>query len=150
MRTNQLNTTGRFFPQEELERLCAAEDHVAVVMDLKDRFGDSGTVGFALVALTPGFWTMRMLMVSCRVQDRGVGAAVLGALRRGAHRAGARFRADYVRTKANRRMYVGLKLAGFSEVGGTEPELLLEADPTLLAPMPSWIEVRDETGALLP
>jgi FkbH-like protein len=150
LRTNQLNSTGRYHPEEELERLCAADDSLPLVVDVADRFGDSGTVGFALTRVSARHWTITMLMVSCRVRDRGVGAAILGGLQRGAERAGARLRADFVRTPANRQMFVALKLAGFTVVEAKEPELLLEADPSVRQPMPAWIGVRDETGLLLP
>ena len=137
VRTNQLNTTGRFIARAELDRLCAAEDHLALVVELRDRFGDYGTIGFALVEVREERWTMRMLMVSCRVEDRGVGSAVLCYLIQLAHRQGAGFFAEYVRTEKNRRMYVTLKLAGFNEVDRSAAGVLLQFDPTLAPPLPA-------------
>src|SRR5690606_35163831 len=115
-RTHQLNTTGRVLAMDELARMCTSREHLAVVAALVDRFGAYGTIGCALASVGAARWTRRSLMVSGRVQDRGVGAALLACLVRGARRRGARFCADYARTPRNRRMYVPLKLAGFREV----------------------------------
>jgi FkbH-like protein len=145
LRTNQLNTTGRYIRPEEMQALCSDGKHLALVADLTDRFGDYGTIGFALVSLEQA-WVLRMLMVSCRVQDRGVGSAILGTLVRTASGRGQRFQAEYLRTERNRRMYVMLKLGGFVECGRSGAVEVLQVDPTVLAPLPAWINVRDEAG----
>jgi FkbH-like protein len=149
VRTNQLNTTGRVVPREELRALCASNQHVALVADLRDRFGDYGTVAFALVTREPD-WTLSLLCVSCRVRDRGVGAAILDALMQGALRSGAPLRAEFVHTERNRHMYVALKLAGFEEIRGTKPEVLLQAKTGERARVSPWIAVTGTTQEGLP
>jgi FkbH-like protein len=149
VRTNQLNTTGRVVPPEELRSLCASNEHLALVADLRDRFGDYGTVAFALVTRAPD-WTLSLLCVSCRVRDRGVGAAILDALMQSALHAGAALRAEFVHTERNRHMYVALKLAGFEEVGGIEPVVLLQAQALARPRVSPWIAVTDTTQEGLP
>jgi FkbH-like protein len=148
-RTHRMNTTGRLFSREELGAACASDTDLAVIVNLTDRFGDYGSIGFALVSLSDG-WTLRALMISCRVQDRGVGSVVLSCLQRGAQRRAAPFRVEYAPSPSNRRMYVTLKLAGFREVSRAAGAVLLEADPHLVTPLPGWLAAADETGLLLP
>jgi FkbH-like protein len=154
LRTNQLATTGRYLPVEELESLAVSDAQLALVADLSDRFGDYGTIGFALVRCGE-VWTLRTLNVSCRVRDRGVGGVILDSLMRGAERAGAPLRADFVHTERNRRMYVTLKLAGFEEVeriSTSPPAVVLQAEGAK-QPRPRvspWIAVEDATGELGP
>jgi len=149
VRTNQLNTTGRIVPTEVLAGLCASNDHWALVADLDDRFGAYGTVAFSLVRRSD-VWTMSLLCVSCRVRDRGVGAAMLDALVQGALGSGAPLRAEFVHTGRNRHMYVALKLAGFEEVGGTPPMVLLQAAARERPRVSPWIAVADATRECLP
>jgi FkbH-like protein len=144
VRTNQLNTTGRVVPADVLQDLCASKDHLALVADVSDRFGDYGTVAFSLVTRGEA-WTMSLLCVSCRVRDRGVGAAIVDALMQGAFRSGTPLRAEFVHTGRNRHMYVALRLAGFEEIGGTPPVVLLQAEARGQPRISPWIAVADAT-----
>jgi FkbH-like protein len=149
VRTNQLNTTGRHLPAERLSRLCASTDHLVLVADLRDRFGAHGTIAFAVLGLGR-IWTLRMLLVSCRVRDYGVGGAILDAIIAGSEHARAPLHADFEHTDRNRRMYVTLKLAGFEESEGSDAALVLKAQPTERPSAASWIAVQDATGVLRP
>jgi FkbH-like protein len=148
VRTNQLNTTGRIVPPDALRSLCTSPDQLALVADVRDRFGDYGTVAFALVSRGQA-WTLSLLCVSCRVRDRGVGAAILDALEQGALRARAPLRAELTDTGRNRHMIVTLRLAGFEEIGGAPPVLLLEARVRERPRVSPWIAVTDATGECL-
>jgi FkbH-like protein len=148
LRTHQLNSTGRYLPVDELGRLCAADDHLAVVADLRDCFGEQGTIGFALLTRA-AVWTLRMLSVSCRVRDQGVGGAILDALMQGAERAQFRLQAEFIPTERNRRLYVMLKLAGFEVIAQTPPVVLLQAEIRSRSPASPWITVDDRTRELL-
>jgi FkbH-like protein len=147
LRTNQLNSTGRILPRDDLARLCAAEDHLALVADLRDRFGDQGTIAFALLERA-AVWTLRMLLISCRVRDQGVGSAILDAILTGAERARAPLHADFVPTGRNRHMHVTLMLAGFETGDGGDLVWRPPAGPR--PPASPWIAVDDATGVLRP
>jgi FkbH-like protein len=146
VRTNQLNSTGRHLPADDLQRLCADDDHLALVADLRDRFGDQGTIAFALLERAAA-WTLRMLLVSCRVRDQGVGSAILDAILTGAERARAPLHADFVPTGRNRHMQVTLMLAGFEAGDG---DLVWRPPAGPRPPASPWITVDDATGVLRP
>jgi FkbH-like protein len=149
LRTNQLNSTGRHLPADDLARLCAAQNylvHLALVADLRDRFGDQGTIAFALLERA-GRWTLRMLLVSCRVRDQGVGSAILDAILTGAERARAPLHADFVPTGRNRHMQVTLMLAGFEAGDG---DLVWRPPAGPRPPASPWITVDDASGVLRP
>jgi len=145
-RTHQLTTIGDAIAADELAAACRSPDHLALVAALTDRFGAYGTIGFALIHAGER-WTLRALMISCRVRDRGIGSAVLACAQRGAVRRGKPLRAHFVRTPRNRIMYVTLKLAGFADCPASDPPHL-EADPSLISPLPAWLRVDDEAGLL--
>lgn len=142
VRTNQLNTTGRTYSGDELRAMAASPDHDVLMARLTDRFGDYGTIGLALVARTPGAWTLRLLLMSCRVLSRGVGSILLAHVMERARDAGAGLVAELVPNDRNRMMMVTLRFAGFREVGRDGDALLLEADLSRVAPPPPYVDVR--------
>ncbi|MCP6756959.1 hypothetical protein NL533_35560, partial [Klebsiella pneumoniae] len=76
----QLNSTGLQFGVEELRSLSRSPDHTLLVASLPDRYGSYGKIGIALVEHAADRDTIKLLLMSCRVMTRGVGAALLGAL----------------------------------------------------------------------
>ncbi len=115
VRTNQLNATGRTYSYEELDQLRVSPRHRLLVASLKDRFGDYGKIGLCLVELGEDAWTLKLMLMSCRVMSRGVGALLLSHVIHEAIGARARLLAEFVPTDRNRMMYVTYKFAGFSE-----------------------------------
>jgi FkbH-like protein len=71
VRTNQLNTTGYTYSYAELEALRRSPGHLLLVAGLEDRFGGYGKIGLALVEKGAEFWTLKLLLMSCRVMSRG-------------------------------------------------------------------------------
>ncbi len=91
-RTRQFNSAGAALSRERLARLLAAPDRRVIAVRLRDRFGDDGLVGAAVVALpaaAPGEWSVELLMMSCRAMGRGVIEALLAWICRAARSAGA-------------------------------------------------------------
>ncbi len=113
LRTSQLNTTGIVYSREELERLTGDPDHLLLAASLRDRFGDYGTIGLAVLQTTQDVWTLKLLLTSCRVVSRGAGSLLLDDIRRRAHAAGVGLEAEMIPTERNRIMAVTLRLAGF-------------------------------------
>ena len=147
-RTNQLNTTGRVYSREELQTLRRSPEHRLLVLELTDRYGGYGKIGVVLLHCTDAVWTIRLLLMSCRVMSRGVGGAVITWLRREARDAGVRLRADFRPTERNRMMYVTYKFAGFSEVSEADGMALLESDLTNVPELPGTLDVRATLGGL--
>jgi FkbH-like protein len=80
-RTTQFNTTGAKYPVADLERLLARPDARLFVVHVRDRFGDHGLVGAAVIVAGE----ILGLALSCRVLGLGVEhrfmTAMLDALR---------------------------------------------------------------------
>jgi FkbH-like protein len=141
-RTNQLNTTGRIYTHEELAQLRVSPEHSLLVGELSDKHGPYGKIGVVLLHCTPHIWTIKLLLMSCRVISRGVGGTLITLLRRRAAEAGVRLLADFRATDRNRMMYLTYKFAGFSEVSEVEGHALLEADLSAVPPLPTYLQVQ--------
>ncbi len=144
LRTSQLNTTGIVYSREELERLQCEPDHLLLAASLRDRFGDYGTIGLAVLETTQDVWVLKLLLTSCRVLSRGAGSLLLDDIRRRAHEAGVRLEAEMISTERNRIMAVTLRLAGFKllqERRGDRSVLSATAAPPQT---PSHVTVRSE------
>jgi FkbH-like protein len=115
IRTNQLNSTGVTYSYAELEAMMASPRHLLLVAGLDDRYGSYGKIGLALVETSSADWTLKLLLMSCRVMSRGVGTVLLQHVMRQAHAAGARLLAEFVPTDRNRVMYVTYRFAGFTD-----------------------------------
>ena len=97
-RTNQLNFSGNRYREDELRAILAQPQMRGCVVECRDRFGEYGIVGFAVV--DESIPRLNDLMFSCRVQAKRVEHAVLGWLI--GHFSGGRdFYAKYLRTERN-------------------------------------------------
>ena len=141
VRTNQLNTTGITYSYEDLRGFSESDSHLLLVASLTDRFGSYGKIGLALVEKGESAWNLRLLLMSCRVMSRGVGAVMLNHVMRLARAAGVRLQADFNPNDRNRMMLVTLRFAGFDEVGRTGETLLLESSLDRVPPVPDYLSV---------
>lgn len=152
VRTNQLNATGYTYGYDELEELSRSDDHILLVCSLDDKHGTYGKIGLALVekdhrAEQGGeIWTIKLMLMSCRVMAKGVGTVLMNHLLRLAKDAGARLQAEFVPTDRNRQMLITYKFAGFKEVGRLSQEdgrelVILENDLTRIQEVPDYVEL---------
>ena len=141
VRTNQLNATGYTYSYEELDRFRTSPDHELLIAGLDDKYGTYGKIGLVLVERSSDVWTLKLLLMSCRVMSRGVGTVLLNHVIQRAHDAGVRLRAEFVSTDRNRMMYVTYKFAGFREVGKEGGVSILENDYSRIQPFPPYMEV---------
>lgn len=144
VRTNQLNTTGYTYSYEELNALRESPDHLLLVASLEDRYGTYGKIGLALVEKGAEAWTLKLLLMSCRVMSRGVGTIMMNHVMMLAREAGVRFRAEFRHNGRNRMMYVTYKFGGFREVEQHGDLVVLEHDLHEIQPFPEYVEVRIE------
>jgi FkbH-like protein len=145
VRTHQLNTTGRTYSQEDLEALLRSPRHVLLMASLEDCYGQYGTIGLALMETTATVWTIKLLLMSCRVAARGAGSVLIQHLRLLAKQRGVRLLADFVETARNRQMYVTYRFAGFRERERHGQVAVLESDQDSIAPLPDYVTVVDRT-----
>jgi FkbH-like protein len=130
LRTNQLNATGYTYSREELDAFRHSPAHTLLAVDARDRFGSYGTVALVLLEQEPGLWTIKLLLTSCRVVSRGVGAIVLDLVIARARSKGVALRGEFVATGRNRLMQAAYRFAGFAEVSRDGPRSLLELAPS--------------------
>ncbi|OKJ85773.1 HAD-IIIC family phosphatase [Streptomyces sp. CB02400] len=145
VRTNQLNATGYTYSYEELDAFRTSPGHDLLVAGLEDRYGTYGKIGLALVERGEDAWTVKLLLMSCRVMSRGVGSVLLAHLIREAAAAGVRLRAEFVPTNRNRSMYVTYKFAGFRETTTDGGVSVLEHDLARVPGFPPYMEVLVES-----
>jgi FkbH-like protein len=145
VRTHQLNTTGYTYSYEELDALSRSPEHLLLVCSLTDKYGSYGKIGLTLVERGPEVWTIKLLLMSCRVMSKGVGTILLNHVLGLAKEAGARLQAEFVSNDRNRAMLVTYKFAGFKEVGrlaeGGEVALF-ENDLSRIQPPPAYVDLR--------
>lgn len=142
VRTHQLNTTGITYSAVELEELTQSKSHLLLVAELTDRFGSYGKIGLVLVEKSDDQWTIKLLIVSCRVLARGIGSILLQFLLHKAKALGVRLFAEFKPTDRNRVMHIALRFAGFKRVDDQKEVALYEHELTELSPLPPHIEVR--------
>ena len=140
-RTHQLNTTGYTYSYDELEGFMSSPEHLLLIAGLEDRFGAYGKIGLCLVERGCEYWTVKLLLMSCRVMSRGVGSILMNHVIGLAQRAGVKLRAEFVRTDRNRVMYVTYRLGNFNVISESGDLLLLENDCRTVAEFPSYARV---------
>ena len=142
LRTHQLNTTGYTYSYDELNHFRQSPNHLLLVASLDDKYGTYGTIGLALTELNKEFWTVKLLLMSCRVMSRGVGTIMMNHIMTCAKQAGARIRAEFVPNGRNRMMYVTYKFGGFTEVEKNGDLVILENDLSQIQPFPPYVNVQ--------
>ncbi len=141
LRTNQLNTTGYTYSYQELDNFRKSDRHLLLASTLADRYGPYGTTGLALVEKSDETWVVKLLLMSCRVMSRGVGAIMINHIKRLADAAGVRLLAEFVQTGRNRMMYVSYKFNRFSEVERRDDFVVFEADLANIPADPPYVTV---------
>ncbi len=142
VRTNQLNTTGYTYDYAELDAFRASPGHLLLVAGLEDRFGSYGKIGLALVEKTsPEAWTLKLLLMSCRVMSRGVGTIMMSHAMELTRAAGAVLRAEFRPNGRNRMMEVTYRFAGFREVGRAGDLVVYEHGLEHVQPFPDYVRV---------
>jgi len=140
-RTNQLNTTGRTYSREELEVLRCSNHHLLLMAELSDKFGSYGKIGLALVECNPEVWTIKLLLMSCRVMNRGVGMILLNYILGRARESGVHLLSEFVANDRNRMMYVTYKFAGFTEVETRDGIQILQHSLDSIPPVAGYVRV---------
>jgi FkbH-like protein len=144
VRTSQLNATGYTYSYDELEMFRVSPRHRLLMARLEDRFGSYGTIGLALLECDEAAWTIKLLLMSCRVMSRGAGAVLLGHILRSAKANEVALRAEFLPTDRNRMMNVTYRLAGFTDAGASGRVQILEHDLAEVAALPSYVKVLAE------
>ncbi|OQY29406.1 MAG: hypothetical protein B6244_04115 [Candidatus Cloacimonetes bacterium 4572_55] len=141
VRTHQLNSTGYAYSYEELNIFRQSDRHTLLISTLEDKFGSYGRIGLTLLERSPDVWTIKLLLMSCRVMSRGVGSVMLNYLRQEAGNQGVRLQAEFLSTDRNRMMYISYKFAHFREIDQRENIAILENDLTQAHGFPKYMRI---------
>lgn len=79
-KTNQFNLTTRRYSEQQLAALTAEQAYRVYTLRARDRFGDHGIVGVAIVACQTDTWELDTLLLSCRVIGRTMETALLATV----------------------------------------------------------------------
>jgi FkbH-like protein len=142
VRTHQLNSTGTTYSLQELAELRESKNHKLLIADLSDKYGKYGKIGLALIEHDGPKWTIKLLLMSCRVMSRGVGTMMLSYIMEQARSVKATLCAEFIPTDRNRMMYVTLKFAGFREIAKQGNVVILENDLKYIQPIPPYVTIR--------
>jgi FkbH-like protein len=101
-RTNQMNFSGTRYSRPQLAEVLDKPELDGFTLQVVDRFGDYGIVGFAVLSRRGPAVRMVDLAMSCRIQAKHVEHAMLLALMERYRRKGySSFEAEYRRTERN-------------------------------------------------
>ncbi len=147
-RTHQLNSTGRSYTPEELRERVTDPRWLVPVVRLSDRFGDYGMIGAALVDTSPPWppdvWLAELVMLSCRVEGRGIPAALLRWIMVAASDAGMKsLRAVYKVNEQNLPMRLLFRQMGFLKIAGDSLVTVARDMAEPLPDYPQWLNVVD-------
>lgn len=144
VRTHQLNSTGYTYSYDELNAFRQSATHKLFIAGLDDRYGPYGKIGLALVECQPEIWTVKLLLMSCRVMPRGVGTIMIGYIMNLAKKHGVRLQAEFVSTDRNRMMLVTYRFGGFKQVKQEGNFIVFEHDLSHLQAFPEYVKVLTE------
>ncbi|MFN6571984.1 HAD-IIIC family phosphatase [Dendronalium sp. ChiSLP03b] len=140
LRTNQLNTTGYTYSYDELNHFRCSKNHKLLIASLEDKYGCYGKIGLILIECQPQSWTIKLLLMSCRVMSRGVGTIMLNHVMSLAKSSNVRLLAEFVSNDRNRMMYISYKFAGFREVDKNGDLVIFENDLSRIQDVPGYVD----------
>jgi len=141
LRTNQLNTTGYTYSYQELNEFRQSDRHKLLVVELRDKYGAYGKIGLVLICCAEHEWTIKLLLMSCRVISRGGGTILINHVLNLAKEAKVRLLAEFVPNGRNRMMYVSYKFGNFREVQRKGDLIILENDLSRIQEFPPYMKV---------
>lgn len=142
LRTHQLNTTGYTYSYDELSQFMRSKRHKLVIASLTDKYGTYGKIGLALIECGEESWTLKLLLMSCRVMSRGVGTIMINYILRLAKDSGVPLRAEFISNDRNRMMYVTYKFGNFRVVDEIGDLTIFENDCSKIQDFPGYVDVR--------
>ncbi|MDF5717744.1 MAG: HAD-IIIC family phosphatase [Rhizonema sp. NSF051] len=142
IRTNQLNTTGYTYSYEELNHFRQSDQHKLLISSLDDKYGNYGKIGLALIECQETLWTLKLLLMSCRVMSRGVGTIMLNHIICMAKNQNVGLHAEFVSNERNRMMYITYKFAGFKELNTQNGWSIFEYDLKCTPSFPDYVKLQ--------
>ncbi len=137
-RTNQFNLTTRRYTEADMAAMMKDKSKRIYALNLKDRFGDNGMVGVAIINCAGDKWHIDTFLMSCRIIGRQAENALVDRICRDASEAGCvSISAEYIPTAKNNLVADFWDKSGLKKLASdrniTQYELLLkEYKPKIL------------------
>ena len=119
-----------------------SENHKLFIASLDDKYGSYGKIGLVLIECQESVWTIKLLLMSCRVISRGVGTIMLNHIMSLAKNNNVRLCAEFMNNNRNRMMYISYKFAGFQEIEKRSEVVIFENDLTRIQTPPEYVKVQ--------
>jgi len=143
-KTNQFNLTTRRYQSAEMERFVQSSEHRVYLLEVRDRFGDHGMVGAAIVKKEKQSWVIDSFLMSCRVIGLTVETAFLHRIYQDAFEAHVEYLVgEFVPTQKNQPAKDFYRQHGFSlnkESDGLQHWGIKVTGDTIKKP--EWIKTR--------
>jgi FkbH-like protein len=144
-KTNQFNVTTKRYNEQEITALPADVHWNVYSVSVRDRFGDHGVVGVAIVHDCGATHEIDTFLLSCRIIGRTVETAMLAYLAQKARESGAlKITGEFLGTKKNAPAKDLYRTHGFRCIveseSGSRWELDLADGPQIQTP--TWLDVR--------
>jgi FkbH-like protein len=144
-KTNQFNLTTRRYTEDQMAALVKDDCYLTLLVRLKDKLGDSGIVGLAIIETGAVEWRLDTFLLSCRVLGRGLETAFLSyILGQAQRRSVRRLLAEFIQTNRNQPAADFLPSHGFQNYGGGAGWELDVAAGKIQPP--SWISVAEQAS----
>lgn len=116
-KTNQFNVTTKRYQRQDIEKFISAQDTDLFGLLYRDKFGEEGLIGEAIVHYEQEKAVLDTFLLSCRVLGRGVEHAFIDKVLKEVRKKGrVLISADYIPTKKNSMASGFYKKCGFKEI----------------------------------
>jgi FkbH-like protein len=148
-KTNQFNLTTRRYDESRVAAMLNDQSWRTYACSVRDRFGDNGLVGVALVRISEGIWEIDTFLLSCRVIGRTVETGLLAKIAGAARAAGAeRLTGKFISTAKNAPAQAFYQNHGFTLAGENESGSVWTLDLSASTVLwPDWLGDSLEGGA---
>jgi FkbH-like protein len=148
-KTNQFNLTTRRYTEGQLAELAASDDWQVLTLRSRDRFGDNGLVGLAILNHRGDACEIDTFLLSCRVIGRGLETALLAeAIAASASRGAKTLRGWFLLTRKNAPAADFYARHGFRQARSVDGGTLWEAELGAALPTsPAWIAQGNRAAA---
>lgn len=122
-KTNQLNVCTTRYTKAQIEAIRESHDQSYISLSVKDKFGDSGLTGVAIVSYSDGKGKIDDFLMSCRVMGRNIEFAFVDYIIAFILELGCKsVEAQYLPTQKNKPVSDFFEKCGFSVVSEKEGE----------------------------
>jgi len=139
-RTNQFNLTTRRYSEGDIRNMVQDPAFKVFSLAVRDRFGNLGIVGAAIVKTMTDVWTINTFLMSCRALGRRVEDALLFYLVSEAGSAKAKLVGEFIPTAKNQPAREFLERIGVNLTAADDGTFRFNVKPKIVK-LPQWISL---------